>query len=151
GWYWWLAGRATEGTRWIVASMAHGEAVPPLVRARALSWSLYLGRANAIGELPSSDDLEAIIEEATQLFRDAGAIEELAETVSILSVMYSTRGDKDRMQRLVLGSERLLDELPPSARVVAMRAWVSARRALYEGRNEDAEHGFLDASELLRA
>jgi predicted ATPase/DNA-binding SARP family transcriptional activator len=150
GWYWWLAGRSTEGARWIAASMAHSDAVPPLVRARALSWNVYLGRADATGDTSSTDDVEPTVEEAIRLFREAGAIEELAEAISILSIMYSTRGDKPRMQRLVLEAERLLDESSSSPRVVAMHAWVAARRALYEGRNLDAEQGFLRANDLLR-
>jgi len=71
--------------------------------------------------------------------------------MSLIAIMYSTRGYQPRAQKLILDAERQLLALPASPRVIAMRTWVSARRALYEGRSGDADEGLSRATELLEA
>jgi tetratricopeptide (TPR) repeat protein len=132
------------------ASACPGE-VEALARARLLAWSVYFGTANPdIGSVPDHV-VDELVDEALHLYREAGALEELAEMSSILAVMYSTRGNQPRMRQLVLDAEQLLGALDSTPRVVAMRVWVSARRALYEGRHAEAESGFIASTELLRA
>jgi predicted ATPase/DNA-binding SARP family transcriptional activator len=149
GWFWWFTGRATEGSRWMaLASAVEGDA-PPLVRGRLLAWSVYLTHANLGGRTLTNDAVDEIVDEAERCFRTAGELQELAETMSLIAVMYSTRGYQARARKLILDAEQQLLDLPSSARVVAMRTWVSARRALYEGRNADAEEGLSRAVRLL--
>src|SRR5262249_4747751 len=125
--------------------------VAPLVRARMLLWSLYLGDANRTGRTLTNEQVDEIVDEGERLFRAAGELEELAETMSLIAVMYSTRGYQPRARKLILDAEAQLLELPGSPRVVAMRTWMSARRALYEGRDADADEGLSRATELLEA
>jgi predicted ATPase/DNA-binding SARP family transcriptional activator len=149
-WFWWMAGRSTEGARWMAtASSIEGEA-PPVVRARMLAWSVYLANANIAGRVLTNDEIDEIVDEAERCYRAAGELEELAETMSLIAVMYSTRGYQPRARKLILDAEQQLLELVDSPRVIAMRSWISARRALYEGRSADAEEGLRQATELLK-
>src|SRR5262249_39154169 len=136
-----FTGRATEGSRWIASASALGGEVPSVVRARMLAWSLYLGDANRAGRTLTNEQVDEIVDESERLFRAAGELAELAETMSLIAVMYSTRGYQARARKLILDAEAQLLELPASPRVVAMRTWISARRALYEGRDADADKG----------
>jgi predicted ATPase/DNA-binding SARP family transcriptional activator len=151
GWFWWLAGRATEGSRWMAAAASSEPDTPAFVRARLLAWSCYLGIATAEGGAAATPNLDELVDEALTLYREAGAVEELAEMSSILAVMYSTRGNRQRMQQLMFDAEELLRRIDQTPRTAAALAWISARRALYEGRNVDAEAGFQSATELLAA
>jgi len=149
GWFWWFSGRATEGAGWMATASAIEGSVPPLVRARMLVWSVYLGNGHVAGRPLLNHEVDEIVDEAERCFRAAGAIEELAVTMSLIAIMYSTRGYQPRAQKLILDAERELVALPASPRVIAMRTWVSARRALYEGRGADADEGLSRAVQLL--
>src|SRR5262249_54850411 len=93
GWFWWLAGRATEGSRLIQRIAERVRDTPAVVRARLLAWGGYLG-----GSELADHDVDRIVNAALDGYYQAGALEEFAEMASILAVMYSTRGNQPRMR-----------------------------------------------------
>ena len=43
GWYWWHAGRAAEGHRWLDRVLASGISTDLRMRARAVTWAAWVG------------------------------------------------------------------------------------------------------------
>ena len=151
GWYWWLSGRAIEGSRWLAAARSRPGEVSTLARARLLAWGAYLGSADAGDDAPEAQVLDEVVDGALQLYREAGALVELAEMGSTLAVMYSTSGRASRTRQLLVEAQELLATLEQTPRVVALHTWLTARRALYEGRPEDADSGIRAAVQLFDA
>src|SRR5262249_51562016 len=79
GWFWWLSGRAIEGSRWLAAARAAGGDVSALVRARMSAWSVYLGTADSNVGTPEAQELDRIVDDALDLYRQAGVPAEMAE------------------------------------------------------------------------
>ena len=77
--------------------------------------------------------------EAISLYRQAGALDELAGIETALAVSYSTRGDHAKARDLLPDAEQILAGLDSAPWVEAMLAFVSARRAFVENRFSDAE------------
>jgi len=149
GWYWWLSGRAIEGSRWLAAARSHSDGASTLARARLLAWSVYLGSADPDREVLEAEVLDELVDRSLQLYRDADALVELAEMGSTLAVMYSTRGHPSRTRQLLVEAQETLATLERTPRVAALHTWLTARRALYEGRPEDAATGIHAALQLL--
>jgi predicted ATPase/DNA-binding SARP family transcriptional activator len=151
GWYWWLTGRGVEGYRYLSAAHSCGGPADPLTRARVLAWTAYLSTGpdviRAADEATKSAD--TLLDEALESLRAMGAAEERATIQAFISMMYSTRGQRSRMREFVIEAQESLATLEETPRCRAMRTWLTARRALYEGRYEEAEAGVLASNELL--
>ena len=103
-----------------------------LARARLLAWGAYLGSADAGDDAPEAQVLDEVVDGALQLYREAGALVELAEMGSTLAVMYSTRGHPSRTRQLLVEAQETLATLERTPRVAALHTWLTARRALYQ-------------------
>jgi predicted ATPase/DNA-binding SARP family transcriptional activator len=151
GWYWWVSGRPGEGYRWLSAARACPGPAEPATRARLLAWTAYLSNAPEAraddGVTAASTD--SLLDDAIALFRRADALDELATIEAILAMMYSTRGTHRRMRDLMSDAERLFAQVDATPWNVAMRAWVAARRAFYEGRYDEAEGAVVACNKLL--
>src|SRR5262249_16821309 len=78
GWFWWLSGRAIEGSRWLAAARSCSSEGSLVARARMLAWSVYLGSADPDTGAPEARVLDELVDEALRLYREAGALVELA-------------------------------------------------------------------------
>jgi tetratricopeptide (TPR) repeat protein len=118
-----------------------------------LAWTAYLSTGHDVAT--SADETrrsaDAFLDEALESFRAVGAAEERAMIQALISMMYSTRGQRTRMRDFVIEAEASSAAIEHSPHGRAMQTWLTARRALYEGRYDEAEAGVLASNELLTA
>jgi predicted ATPase/DNA-binding SARP family transcriptional activator len=151
GWYWWLSGRGAEGYRYLSIARSCPGPTDSLTRARLLAWTAYLSMGPDVVD-PADEtrqSADTILDEALELFRTSAADEERATTKAVISMMYSTRGQRRRMREFVIDAEKAFATLDETPRRRAMHAWLGARRALYERRYEEAEAGVIVSNDLL--
>jgi predicted ATPase/DNA-binding SARP family transcriptional activator len=162
GWYWWFTGRALEGSSWLTAVDSQDGDTGAVARARVLAWAAFTGAPGFVhgtdgDELTplsrpcQGEDVDERCREAISLYREAGAVDELAGIETALAVTYSTRGDHAKARDLLSDAEQILVDLAPLPWATAMLAFVSGRRAFLENRYQDAEDALCASIPLFQA
>ncbi len=95
-WVWVFSGRSAEGLRWLVEALEHGLNVPRAIRAEALQAAGWLG-------VLASDAAQArtLLEEALDLWRDAGDDDRVAEVLRWLGFSYVLTGELENARALL--------------------------------------------------
>jgi predicted ATPase/DNA-binding SARP family transcriptional activator len=144
GWFWWMAGAATEGAHWLCTALAVPGEPDPNTRARALAWTAFLAVV--------SGDTETYGKLKDQLYRtmELADLNLSATLVLLLAVMENVRGDRTTASRLFQKAEqsfRLLSGPWPAAAL----AFSVGEQSQLNGDPSTAERHLSEAAAKLTA
>jgi hypothetical protein len=152
GWFWWMAGGATEGVSWLSTAVALPGDPDPSIRARALVWTVFL--AVVTGGIETYKSLKAQAIQAAELAEPSLS----TSLLLLLAIMENVRGDRTGSAQLLQKAERRFASLE-TPWLMAARAFsvglqqylqgdVSTAERYLSDMAEQAPDGFLDSVEI---
>ncbi|MCU1502420.1 MAG: ATPase-like protein [Ilumatobacteraceae bacterium] len=141
-WPHWLAGTAVEGKRWLGDAFRCGGDASERARALALT-----GRGLLDFQLGAPAGVDADLEAALAIFREAHDVDSMALTYSFYAEVAAARGDRDEGRRRRLEVLGFYLGLPDDPFVVAARAYSRAKLGLLDSDLGQAERCYREAAE----
>jgi predicted ATPase/DNA-binding SARP family transcriptional activator len=146
GWYWWLAGQADEGLRWLGAALADRTGASPTPEALALTWGTYL-------RLPAGrlDDPSPAADEVLTAWGRSDDQRGRAIGTFLMAQLHLGRGHSERGRELAAETIRVLSELTDDPWSGAVILFLEGHRAELAGDFALAEANFTEAATALEA